>query len=114
MTRKILAVIAGYAIFVITSLALFKLSGHAPHADPGTNFFILTALYGVSCSFIAGLVVQLIARTKDLKLNYVLAFIIAGFAAFSLLKSDGNHWTQMLAIAVFAPVSILGGRYFNK
>jgi uncharacterized membrane protein YeaQ/YmgE (transglycosylase-associated protein family) len=114
MTRKILAVIAGYAIFVITSLALFKLSGHAPHADPGTGFFILTIIYGIACSFIAGLIVQLIARTKDLKLHYVLAFIIAGFAAFSLLKSDGNHWTQILAIVVFAPVSIVGGRFSNK
>jgi hypothetical protein len=114
MTGKILSIIAGYAIFVITSLALFKLSGKDPHAEATITFILLTAIYGSVCSFIAGLVVQLIAKTKDLKMNYMLAFIIAGFAIFSLLKSEGNHWTQLLAVFIFAPVSISGGLLYNK
>ncbi len=40
--------------------------------------------------------------------------VIAGFAAFSFFKSTGNHWTQITAIVVFAPVSILGGLFYNK
>lgn len=114
MLPKILSVIAGYAIFVITSLALFKLSGNDPHADPALMFVILTIIYGAVFSFIAGLVAQLIARTKELTINYVLAFIIAGFAAFSLFKSTGNHWTQIIAILIFAPMSVVGGLFYNK
>jgi hypothetical protein len=114
MIRKILGVIAGYAIFVVTSLAYFKLTGHAPHADPTLLFVILTAIYGALSAFIAGLVTQLISRTKDLKINYVLALIIAGFATFSFFKSSGNHWTQILAIFIFAPASILGGLFYIK
>ena len=114
MIQKILSVIAGYAIFVITSLALFKLSGQDPHADPTFSFVAITIIYGAVFSFIAGLVTQLIARTKNLQVNYVLAFIIAGFAAFSFFKSNGNHWTQIIAILIFAPVSILGGLFYNK
>ena len=115
MIRKILGVIVGYAIFVATSLALFKLSGQDPHAQATTNFQILTAVYGAVFSFLSGLVLQLIDKTKNLNLNYILAFIIAGFAIFSLLKSDGSHWTQLLAIIIFAPVSILGGLvYINR
>ena len=114
MARKILSIIAGYAIFVATALALFKLAGKDPHTDATTIFVILTAIYGAAFSIIAGLVAQLIARTKDLKINYVLAFIIAGFAAFSFFKSGGSHWTQLLAIFIFAPVSILGGLFYNK
>ena len=114
MIRKILSIIAGYAIFVISSLALFKLSGQAPHADPGSSFVIVTILYGALFSFISGLAVQLIARANNLRLNYILAFIIAGFAAFSLFKTSGNHWTQLLAIFVFAPVSVLGGLYYTR
>lgn len=114
MIRKILGVIIGYATFVATSLALFKLSGQDPHGQATTNFQILTAIYGTVFSFLSGIVLQLIAKTKNLNLNYILAFIIAGFATFSLIKSNGNHWTHLLAIIIFAPVSILGGLFFNK
>src|SRR4051812_28636717 len=98
MIRKILSIIAGYAIFVITSLALFKISGQKPHSDPTTLFVIWTIIYGINFSFIAGLVTQLLSKTRNLRISYILAFIIAGFATFSLLKSEGSHWTQLLAI----------------
>jgi len=114
MIKKVTAVIAGYVIFVISALALFKFSGNAPHASPTIGFALLTAVYGAVFSFIAGLVTQHIAKTSDLKINYALAFIIAGFATFSLLKTAGNHWTQLLAIFIFAPASILGGLYYQK
>jgi RsiW-degrading membrane proteinase PrsW (M82 family) len=114
MGRKVLSIIAGYTIFVITALAIFKFSGQKPHADPSTVFVVLTAIYGTVSSFIAGLITQFISRTKNLKINYILAFIIAGFATFSLFKSAGNHWTQLLAIFIFAPASILGGLIYTK
>ena len=114
MARKTLSVIAGYSIFVVASLVLFQLAGQDPHADPAIVFVILTAIYGAVFSFIAGLVTQLITKTRDLKMNYILAVIMAGFAAFSLFKSGGNHWTQCLAIFIYTPVSILGGRFYNK
>lgn len=114
MLRKVLSIIIGYAIFVITSLGLFKISGQKPHSDPTPVFIIVTTIYGIISSFIAGLVAQIISQTKDLKLNYVLGFIIVGFATFSLFKSDGNHWTQLLAIFIFAPASILGGLFYIK
>ncbi|HEY2347488.1 MAG TPA: hypothetical protein VGH64_00670 [Puia sp.] len=114
MIRKILGIIAGYAIFVATSLALFKLSGQDPHGQATTGFQILTAIYGVVFSFLGGFVLQLIAKTKTLTLNYILALIIAGFATFSLIKADGSHWTQLLAIFIFAPASILGGLFYFK
>jgi hypothetical protein len=114
MIRKILSIIIGYGIFVLTSLAFFKFAKKDPHLDPTTTFIILTTIYGVIFSFVAGLVTQLIARTANLKISYLLAFIIAGFATFSFFKSDGNHWTQLLAIFIFAPTSILGGLFYNK
>ncbi|MES1219074.1 MAG: hypothetical protein ABUT20_26440 [Bacteroidota bacterium] len=114
MLKQILSVITGYAIFVITSLALFKISGKDPHQAPANSFLLLTAVYGAVSAFLSGLVLQLIARSKRLTLNIVLAFMIAGFALFSLLQSDGSHWTQILAITIFAPVSILGGLYYQR
>lgn len=114
MIRKILGVIVGYAIFVVTSIALFQFSGQNPHGQTTSNFQILTAVYGATFSFLSGLILQLIAKKKNLNLNYVLAFIIAGFATFSLIKADGRHWTQLLAIIIFAPVSVLGGLFYIR
>lgn len=112
MLRKNTGVVVGYAIFVISALAYFKLSGHDPHVSASGAFRMLTACYGVFFSMLSGYVLQLIARAKNLQPNYVLAIIMAGFATFSMLKSTGSSWTQMQAIVVFAPVSILGGWIF--
>jgi hypothetical protein len=114
MIRNIVSIISGYTSFVASSLALFKISGQDPHSEPTTLFVILTIIYGAVFSFLAGLITRLISKITDLKLNYCLAFIISGFATFSFFKSEGNHWTQLLAIFVFGPVSILGGLFYNK
>lgn len=112
--RKTLAVIVGYAIFVTSSLLLFKLSGQHPHGQTTISFQLITAIYGVVFSFLSGLVLQFIARTSNLNLNYVLAFITAGFATFSLIKAEGSHWTQLMAILIFAPASVLGGLFYIR
>jgi len=114
MLKKILGVITGYAIFVATSLALFAVSGQKPHAPASITFQVLTAMYGAVFSFLSGMVVQLIAKSKSLAANYILAFIIAGFALFSLIKSGGSPWTQLMAIIIFAPMSILGGFFYIR
>jgi hypothetical protein len=115
MIRKVLGVIAGYAIFVASSLALFKLSGQNPHGGDATlGFKIITAVYGTAFSFLSGWVLQFIAKGQNITLNYILACIIAGFATFSLIKADGSHWTQWLAILIFAPASIAGGFYITR
>jgi len=74
----------------------------------------LTFVYGAVFSFISGVVAQVIAKKNNLKVNYVLFVIMVGFATFSLFKSDGSSWTQLLAIFVFAPISILGGFFGLK
>lgn len=114
MIRRIGGIVAGYAIFVVSSLALFKLSGQNPHADPAIAFVIIILIYGAFFSGLSGFTAQLISKTANLKINYMLAFVIAGFAAFSFLKSEGNHWTQILAIFIFAPASVYGGMIYNK
>ncbi|MEO7992211.1 MAG: hypothetical protein ABI663_21855 [Chryseolinea sp.] len=112
--RNILAVLSGYALFVISAVLLFQLSGIDPHADPSLNIIILTIGYGLLFSFIGGLIAQLISKSGKLLINYILAGIIGGFATFSLLKTTGNHYSQLAAIFLFAPASILGGLTYLK
>lgn len=114
MIKQILGVVAGYAIFVVSSIVLFRISGVKPHSDASGVFMILTFVYGTVFSGISGFVCQLISKTNSLKTNYILCLIMAGFAIFSLLKSDGSSWTQLLAIFVFAPISVMGGYILIK
>jgi ABC-type Fe3+-siderophore transport system permease subunit len=114
MLRKILAVIAGYMVFAISSVLLFTLSGHHPHQDAPFNFQLVTIAYGVFFSILAGAVVQLIAKQKSLTLNYILSFVMFALAGTSMALSGGSHWTQLLAMFAFAPVSIVGGYIVSK
>ena len=112
--RSIIAVITGYAVFLISALLLFQLSDVDPHADPSWTLMLSTVIYGIVFSFIGGILTQVISKSGKLIVNYILAAIIAGFAAFSLFKTSGNHYSQLAAIFLFAPASLLGGISYLK
>jgi hypothetical protein len=114
MIRKILSVVAGYMVFAVSSVLLFNLTSQHPHQDASVAFKCVTIVYGIFFSILSGFVVQLIAVQKNLTLNYILAVLMGLLAALSLLTSTGNHWTQLLAIFIFAPSSIVGGYLKNK
>lgn len=109
MFRQVLGVIIGYAVFVVSAVLFFNLSGKDPHADASGDFIFWTVVEGVTFSFLSGVVTQRVSKSGSFKPNYVLAIIMAGFALFSFFKASGSHWTQLLAIFIFAPVSVAGG-----
>jgi hypothetical protein len=114
MLRNILAVITGYAIFVVSAILLFQLSGVDPHKEASLPFILLSGVYGTLFSFLGGLVAQVISKSSKLTINYLLTAIIAGFATFSLFKTSGYHYSQYLAIFLFAPGSLVGGYTYLK
>jgi hypothetical protein len=113
IVRNILAVIAGYLIFAVSAVLLFQLSGIDPHTESGFGTILLVVAFGSVFSFIGGFAAKAIAATNSLVVNLVLAVLMAGFAAFSMVKSPGTNYTQIAAITVFAPLSLLGG-YIRK
>jgi peptidoglycan/LPS O-acetylase OafA/YrhL len=110
MVRNIIAVIIGYTVFALSSVLLFQLTGQAPHQDAPLQFKIITIFYGLFFSVAAGYVAQLIARQTKLTMNYILAALIFLLAAMSIIFSkDTSHWTQLFAMLIFAPASMIGG-----
>lgn len=107
--RNTLAVISGYAVFAISAVLLFQLSGINPHQDPSAGTLTMTIACGMAFSFLGGGLTQLLSKPGTLTVNFILAGIMAGFAAFSLFKTSGNHYSQIAAIFLFAPASIAGG-----
>ena len=112
--RTILGVIAGYAIFAVSAVLLFQLTGVDAHADASIGFMIFTIAYGIVFSFLGGVAAYLIARTGTLMVNHILATLMAAFAAFSWFSSAGNHYTQIAAVFLFAPASLFGGIYYSR
>ena len=109
MIRNVLGVIVGYLVFAVSAVLLFKLSGIDPRADPTVQTVILVVAYGSVFSAFGGFLAAAIAATRVIIVNYVLAAIMAAFAAFSLFSSSGSHYTQLAAIFLFAPASLVGG-----
>jgi hypothetical protein len=112
--RNIVAIVLGYAIFVISALLLFKLSGIDPHQEPSVGFIIVSIIFGLVFSFAGGFVTQLLSKPGSLVVNYFLAFIIASFAVFSMIKTSGNYYSQIVAIFLFAPASVIGGLIYLR
>jgi hypothetical protein len=112
--RKILAVIAGYVVFALSSVLLFQLTSHNPHQDAPIAFKYVTIAYGVFFSVLSGFVLKLIANHRKLTLNFILAAVIFLLAIISMLTSAGNHWTQLFAMCIFAPASVFGGYLGNS
>ena len=109
VVRNVLGVIVGYLIFAVSAVLLFNLSGIDPHADTTVGTVALVIVFGAVFAFAGGYLTKLIVTTKTLIANYALAIIMASFAAFSFFKSPGNHYTQIAAIFLFAPLSLVGG-----
>ena len=107
--RNVVGVIVGYLIFAVSAVLLFNLSGIDPHADASIGTIALVIVFGAVFAFAGGYLTKLIAATKTMIANYVLVVIMASFAAFSFFKSPGNHYTQIAAIFLFAPISLVGG-----
>ena len=107
--RNIAAIIVGYLIFSVSAVLLFKLGGIDPHAESGIGTKAGVIVFGAVFALIGGYAAKLIAATKALSVNIILSVLMASFAAFSFFKSEGEHYTQIAAILLFAPASLLGG-----
>jgi hypothetical protein len=112
--RNIFGVVIGYLIFALSAVTLFGFSGIDPHVETDVTTTASVIIFGCVFCFIGGYFCKMIADTKTLRSNSALALLLAGFAAFSFFKSDGSHYTQIAAIFLFSPMSLLGGFFRQR
>ena len=111
MVRSVIAVIAGYFIFALSALLLFRWTGRNPHAPAELWFIIVTIIYGLFFATLAGFVAARLGRGFEMEHALAVASLIAAVGAASLLsevKTDAM-WTQLAAILIIAPCAMLGG-----
>lgn len=111
MVRSVIAVIAGYVVFAVSAILLFRLSGHDPHAPAEIGFVLITVIYGMLFATLAGFLAALLGRRFEMEHALAVASLIAALGAASLLASvkSGAIWTQLAAILIIAPCAMLGG-----
>jgi FtsH-binding integral membrane protein len=86
---SVLAVIAGYAIFAVSAVVLFSLSGRDPHQTAGAGFMAFSILYGACFALLGGFVAARIARGAPVRHALAVAVLIAAGATVSLLARPG-------------------------
>jgi hypothetical protein len=111
--RSVLAVVAGYLVFGVGSFALFRLSGHDPHAAASPMFKVFAIALGVFFAAIGGYVAGVIAPKNPLAHGTVLGILIALIAAISFraLPPKAAAWTQVSAFLAMAPAAVLGSAF---
>ena len=109
--RSVAAVLVGYGVFATSAFAVFRLSGHAPHAPASVPFMLLTIASGVAFAAIGGYVAGWLAGRRPLAHAVAMAALLAAGAAASLAATlgPGAVWSQVAALTLMAPSAVLGG-----
>jgi hypothetical protein len=112
LLRSIVAVVLGYVVFAASAFAVFRLSGHAPHAAAAIPFMALTIVCGVGFAIAGGYVAGLVAGRRPVAHAVAMAALLAVGATVSLVSTLGHGatWSQVAALLLMAPGAILGGR----
>jgi len=108
--RAFLAVVAGYLIFAVSAVLLFRLTRVDPHLPAAVGFEAFTIVYGLIFASLGGFVAGKIARRRDLNCGIALGLVIALGATISMITRPGAGalWTQTAALLLFAPASLAG------
>ncbi len=109
MARSILAIVIGYLVFAVPSVALLNVGVIDPHAPPSGRVFLFTLLYGVCFALLAGWLSVRLAGRPVLWPALVVAAVVAVLAAVSLAFAHGGYWTELSALILMAPAVVAGG-----
>lgn len=116
MLRAILAVIAGYLVFAAASVGLFVVTGREAHEAAPMGFMVLATLWGMAAAAAGGYLAAVVAQRRDLLVQAVLAVIVAAGAVASMFTAPegADRWSQLAALVLMAPSSLLGGHLWLR
>lgn len=111
MTRSILAVILGYAVFSVASVLLFRLSGQDPRVFPDLPFLLFSVLYGMVFAALGGFTASAIATSREVHHAVAVAVLIGAVALLSAAVQWGRAslWSQVSVLLFMVPSSVAGG-----
>jgi len=114
--RSIAAVVVGYAVFVVSAVAFFQLSGREPHAPQPLWFMVVSTAYGMVFAGLGGIFSARIAPSRPRLHAGITALILAAGATASLLSSPATDatWSMWGALLLMAPCSWAAGIFQTR
>lgn len=106
-------VVAGYFLFALSTILLFKIS----NVDPGNapvSFMILSTIYGSFFALLSGFTAAVIAGQREVFHAAIVGALLFAIATISLITAPGDHWSQWVTIIIFVPLTIIGGYIQTK
>jgi hypothetical protein len=109
--KSLLAVLAGYLVFGVSTILLFAVAGVDPRQEPELGFRIWSTFYGIFFAFTGGYVAARIAGRREIAHASAVACLLAVIATVSLIAQPGHSslWSQIAALGFMTPAAILGG-----
>ena len=111
--RSFVAVIAGYVVFVVSTLTLFRVSGRDPHQQQDIAFLVFSVVCGIASACAGGFLAGVIAgRRPQLHGGIVAAILALGATASIVMQpgaAGGSRWSQLSALILMAPSAYFGG-----
>ena len=111
IVRSILGVFVGYAVFAVSAVVLFQVTGRDPHAEQEALFTVGAIVYGMAFAAVGGLIAALIAGRRPVLHAGIVGAVLAAGALASLLSRPGAGavWSQLAALCLMAPSVFVGG-----
>jgi hypothetical protein len=114
--RSLAAVVAGYRVFAVSAVLLFRLSGIDPHTHQPATFMRFAVIYGMGFAALGGVVTVYLASGRPALHAALLSAVIALGASISLIARPGAGatWSQWGAFLLMAPWASLAPRIIGK
>jgi hypothetical protein len=109
--QSVIAIVAGYLVFGVSSAILFRVGGQDPHLLPTPGFLLCSVAYGTAFAAAGGYLAARLAPRRPLTHAAILAALLAAgaLAAIALERSAGSIWSQLLVLVVMTPAALGGG-----
>lgn len=109
--QSVIAIIAGYLVFGVSSAILFRVSAQDPHLLPTPGFFVCSVAYGTAFAATGGYLAARLAPSRPLLHAAILASLLAvgALVAIAVERSAGSIWSQLLVLFLMTPAALGGG-----
>lgn len=109
MVRNIVALIAGYFVFVIATAILFFLTKANPALPAGFQLLIISSAAGVTGALLGGYLCASIMKNSSWPLITFSILLVVIPVISIIAQPDKAYWSQYLTIFLFAPMVYAGG-----